>query len=224
MSTQASVAAPAVPQTQFQFGANFGMGLPGSTTDGASVSAAPGGMQMPPQPLTVGMPDPDTIVKQKTAYMKMLDEQFKQGVSVLDAQTKHQKEFLSSQAQQQKAQFVMQLDIEVKQQEMVLEQQRQEQLMQLQQQASQQKAALEQQSMQLVMEYQQKKAEEEMQKQQYDMERQQQEMQVRMAQEMQKFSGASGMGGQRAGGSLFSGIGSMMQMPGAVTTTTSTAQ
>ena len=28
------------------------------------------------------MPDPDTIAKQKDAYLKMLDEQFKQGTAV----------------------------------------------------------------------------------------------------------------------------------------------
>ena len=46
---------------------------------------------MPPQSLTAGMPDPSTIAKQKDAYMKMLDEQVKQGTQVLEAQVKHQK-------------------------------------------------------------------------------------------------------------------------------------
>jgi septal ring factor EnvC (AmiA/AmiB activator) len=147
----------------------------------------------PPQPLTTGMPDPSTISKQKDAYMKMLDEQFKQGTHVLDAQTTHQKDYLKSQADQQKKQFIMQIDMEVKQQEMALEQQRQEQLMTLQVQSQQQKSALEQQAMQLSMEYQQKKAEEEVQKQQYVMEKQQQEMQRKMAAEMEKFNtGAAG--------------------------------
>merc|ERR1712194_487359 len=109
-----------------------------------------GSAMMPPQPLTMGMPDPATIAKQKDAYMKMLDEQVKQGTQVLEAQVKHQ--------------------------EMALDQQRMEQLMALRQQSAQQKAALEQQSMQLTMEYQQKKAEEEMQKQQFEMEKKQQEM------------------------------------------------
>ncbi len=59
---------------------------------------------MPPQPLTAGMPDPSTIAKQKDAYMKMLDEQVKQGTQVLEAQVKHQKEYLLGQADQQKKQ------------------------------------------------------------------------------------------------------------------------
>jgi len=96
---------------------------------------------MPPQPLTAGMPDPPTIAKQKDAYMKMLDEQVKQGTQVLEAQVKHQKEYLLGQADQQKKQFIMQIDMEVKQQEMALDQQKMEQLMQLQQQSAQQKAA-----------------------------------------------------------------------------------
>jgi len=75
---------------------------------------------MPPQPLTAGMPDPATIAKQKDAYMKMLDEQVKQGTQVLEAQVKHQKGYLLGQADQQKKQFIMQIDMEVKQQEMAL--------------------------------------------------------------------------------------------------------
>ena len=53
---------------------------------------------MPPHSLTAGMPDPATIAKQKDAYMKMLDEQVKQGAAVLEAQVKHQKEYLLGQA------------------------------------------------------------------------------------------------------------------------------
>mmetsp|Transcript_12679 Transcript_12679/g.30842 ORF Transcript_12679/g.30842 Transcript_12679/m.30842 type:complete len:89 (+) Transcript_12679:115-381(+) len=79
---------------------------------------------MPPQSLTAGMPDPSTIGKQKDAYMKMLDEQVKQGTQVLEAQVRHQKDYLLGQADQQKKQFIMQIDMEVKQQEMALDQQR----------------------------------------------------------------------------------------------------
>lgn len=60
-----------------------------------------------------GMPDPATIAKQKDSYMKMLDEQIKQGTQVLEAQVKHQKEYLVGQADQQKKQFLMQIDMEV---------------------------------------------------------------------------------------------------------------
>merc|ERR1711862_528886 len=161
---------------------------------------------------TAGMPDPSTIAKQKDAYMKMLDEQVKQGTQVLEAQVKHQKEYLLGQADQQKKQFIMQIDMEVKQQEMALDQQRMEQLMALQQQAAQQKAALEQQAMQLTMGYQQKKAEEEMQKQQYEMEKKQQEMQAKMQQEMAKFQGADQLFNTAPMGTMMPGA---TGMPGA---------
>jgi len=59
----------------------------------------------PPAALTAGMPDPSTIQKQKDAYLKMLDEQAKQGTQVLEAQTKQQKDFLKVQAEQQKKQY-----------------------------------------------------------------------------------------------------------------------
>ena len=53
------------------------------------------------------MPDPATIANQKDAYMKMLDEQVKQGTQVLEAQVKHQKEYLLGQADQQKRQVLL---------------------------------------------------------------------------------------------------------------------
>ena len=48
---------------------------------------AAGFLPQPPAPLTMGMPDPSTIQKQKDAYMKMLDEQAKQGTAVFEART-----------------------------------------------------------------------------------------------------------------------------------------
>merc|ERR1719265_2090218 len=59
----------------------------------------------PPPNLTSGMPDPKTISKQKDDYMKMLDEQLKQGMASLDQQVKHQKSYLQQQADQQKKQY-----------------------------------------------------------------------------------------------------------------------
>jgi len=158
--------------------------------------APPFAQAQPPMSLTVGMPDPVTISKQKDAYSKMLDEQLKQGITVLNAQVKHQKDYLLAQADQQKKQFTMQIEMEVKQQEMQLQQQYAEQTMALQQQAAQQKASLEQQAMQLTMEYQQKKAEEDMQRQQFEMEKQQAEMQAKMSADMQKLGVQVPMMGQ----------------------------
>lgn len=85
-----------------------------------------------PVPLTTGMPDPDTIEKQKSTYNNMLDEQLKQGIAVLEAQVAHQKSYLRAQSEQQKKQFISQLDMEVKMQEMQLSQQYSEQTMALQ--------------------------------------------------------------------------------------------
>ena len=60
-----------------------------------------------------GVPDADTISRQKTSYLTMLDEQVAQGTAVLDTQVQHQKEYLRAQADQQKKQFVAQIDLEV---------------------------------------------------------------------------------------------------------------
>ena len=43
---------------------------------------------MPPQALTAGMPDPATIANQKDSYLKMLDEQIKEGSQVLEVQVR----------------------------------------------------------------------------------------------------------------------------------------
>eukprot|EP00746_Dinoflagellata_sp_MGD_P163822 gnl/MRDRNA2_/MRDRNA2_92074_c0_seq1.p1 gnl/MRDRNA2_/MRDRNA2_92074_c0~~gnl/MRDRNA2_/MRDRNA2_92074_c0_seq1.p1 ORF type:complete len:278 (-),score=87.07 gnl/MRDRNA2_/MRDRNA2_92074_c0_seq1:177-1010(-) len=140
----------------------------------------------PPQDLTVNMPDPVAIAKQKAGYMKMLDDQLKEGTNVLEQQLKYAKDYLYGQAAQQKKQYIMQIDQQVKSQEMALTQQYSQQLMSLQQQAAQQKAALEQQSMQLTMEYQRKKAESDMLMQQWEMQKTQYDMQVQMNEQMAK--------------------------------------
>merc|ERR1719316_1656409 len=56
--------------------------------------AAPAG---PPASVLASMPDPATIDKQKQGYMKMLEDQLKQGTTVLDQQVKYQKDYLYAQ-------------------------------------------------------------------------------------------------------------------------------
>lgn len=132
------------------------------------------------------LPDPEAIARQKDVYLKMLDEQLSQGMSVLDQQVKYQRDYLQVQVEQQKRQFMLQLEQQMKAQDMALTAQYNEQLMALQLQAGQQKAALEQQAMQLSMEYEQRKAEEQMYRQQYDIQRQQMEMAMKMAQDYKR--------------------------------------
>ncbi|CAE7210236.1 unnamed protein product [Symbiodinium sp. CCMP2592] len=109
-----------------------------------------------------GLPSPEVIQKQKEGYIRLLDEQLKQGQNTLEQQRRQQSEYLRTQAQQQKQQVDMQIKQQVQQQEMQLLQQYNQSLMQVQQASAQQKAALETQAMQLVMEYQQKRSQEEM--------------------------------------------------------------
>lgn len=160
----------------------LGMGPPPGASPSMPSTAMPGGPG-PPQSLTNGIPDPGAIARQKDVYIKMLDEQLKQGVTVLDQQVKYQKDYLTVQCEQQKKQFLLQLDQQVKAQEMALTQQYNEQLMALRMQADSQKAALEQQAMQLTMEYEQRKAEEHMYRQQYEIQKQQSEMATKMHQD-----------------------------------------
>merc|ERR1719421_2348323 len=50
----------------------------------APVAMAPAAPAAPPASVLASMPDPSTIAKQKDGYMKMLDDQLKQGTTVLD--------------------------------------------------------------------------------------------------------------------------------------------
>uniref|UniRef100_A0A7S1PMB4 Uncharacterized protein n=1 Tax=Alexandrium catenella TaxID=2925 RepID=A0A7S1PMB4_ALECA len=133
---------------------------------------------LPGRPLAV--PDPAAVSRQKDVYLKMLDEQLRQGVIVLDQQVKYQKDYLEVQCEQQKKHFLLQLDQQRRSQEMALGQQYNEQLMSLQMQAGAQKAAVEQQAMQLAMEYEQRKAEEEMYRQQHEIQQQQRGLAVKL--------------------------------------------
>lgn len=151
-----------------------------------------------PPTLTHGIPDPGAIARQKDVYLKMLDEQLKQSVTVLDQQVKYQRDYLNVQCEQQKKQFLLQLDQQMKAQEMVLTQEYNEQLMNLQMQAGSQKAALEQQAMQLAMEYEQRKAEESMYRQQYEIQKQQNDMAMKLQQDQQRAASAVASEQQRA--------------------------
>ncbi|CAK9082708.1 unnamed protein product [Durusdinium trenchii] len=142
-----------------------------------------------------GLPSPEVIQKQKEGYIRLLDEQLKQGQNTLDQQRKQQSEYLHTQAQQQKQQVEMQIKQQVQQQEMQLLQQYNQSLMQVQQASAQQKAALESQAMQLVMEYQQKRSQEEMLAKQQQLQRGHIEAQMKFAAEMQKLQVTAPQGG-----------------------------
>lgn len=190
----------------------------GGFSNGASIPgmSGPGNFQPGgPPSLTQSIPDPGAIARQKDVYLKMLDDQLKQGINVLDQQVKYQRDYLNVQCEQQKKQFLLQLDQQMKAQEMVLTQQYNEQLMVLQTQAGTQKAALEQQAMQLSMEYEQRKAEEHMYRQQYEIQQQQTEMAVKMARDYQRLIPGSSPPGVETRGTLGPGLGSppMMQPP-----------
>jgi hypothetical protein len=123
----------------------------------------------PPQ-LTAGLPDPSEIDTQRSAYMKSLDEQLKQGAEVLNQQLKQQQDYLLKMGDQQKRQFGLQVDQNNKNRELELVQQHNHQLLMLQQAAQQQKVALEQQANALLIEYNQKKATEDLASQMYQFE------------------------------------------------------
>lgn len=88
--TQSSyaVAAPAVSYTPSYAPAPVAYAAPAAPAAPVSVLA--------------NMPDPGTIEKQKQGYIKMLDDQLKEGNAVLSQQMKYQQDYLHAQADQQK--------------------------------------------------------------------------------------------------------------------------
>lgn len=138
------------------------------------------------------LPNPNVIQKQKDGYIRLLDEQLKQGQQTLDSQRKQQSEYLYQQADQQKRQVEMQMKQQVQAQETQLMQQYNQARMQVQQSASEQKSALETQAMQLTMEYQQKASQEQMHAKQHELQRQHVQAQMKFAAEMQKLQTVSG--------------------------------
>lgn len=138
------------------------------------------------QPLTAGLPTPESIMKQKEGYIQLLDEQLAQGQKILDQQCKQQTEYLHQQASAQKQQVEMQIKQQVQQQEMQVMAQYNADLMMVTQNAAHQKSALEQQAMQQIVAYQQKKSEEEILLKQQQLQKEHMDAQMKFAAEMQK--------------------------------------
>jgi len=140
----------------------------------------------PPPCLTSGLPDPESVHRQKNAYSKGLDDQLKHGTDVLEQRLKQQSEYLSMMGAQQKRQYMLAVDQHIKQQEMLLAQQHTEQLLALQQSAQQRKSALEQQANALVLEYNQKRAQEELLQKQYKHAQDHYELQMKFQEELRQ--------------------------------------
>merc|ERR1719174_2248503 len=140
----------------------------------------------PPQPparLTEGLPDPNAIESQKSAYTKGLDDQLRQGAAILNQQLKQQMDQLHQLGEQQKQKYFVQVDHEIKSQELGLVQQFKEQLLMVQQAASQQKRILGQQATSLMLEYYQKKAREDFLLEEYNFAKAAYDSQMRFNQE-----------------------------------------
>eukprot|EP00397_Hematodinium_sp_SG-2012_P037614 GEMP01040790.1.p1 GENE.GEMP01040790.1~~GEMP01040790.1.p1 ORF type:complete len:295 (+),score=68.97 GEMP01040790.1:204-1088(+) len=175
-SQQASSTPPMAIGTRRQ---NGNVDIPARRSGGPYLRGG-GPVQGPPVPLTVAIPDPPSIEKQKVAYVRMISEQLKQVNQVLDHQMQYQKQFLTTQAKQQKSQFAIGINQQVQHQEMGLSQQYQQQLLQMQAQVQNLKLRLAQQAMMLTLEYEEKRNQEAVMEQQFILQKQQQEMQLKM--------------------------------------------
>jgi hypothetical protein len=139
-----------------------------------------------PQRLTEGIPDPNAIEQQKTAYSGSLDIQLDQGMKMLEQQNELQKQALRQHAEQQINQFNIQVDQELRAQEMNVDQQANYQLMSLQQAAHEQRALLEQQANTAILDFEKKKVQDEFARQQYEYQRKAYDKQIEIETEMTK--------------------------------------
>mmetsp|Transcript_56593 Transcript_56593/g.104752 ORF Transcript_56593/g.104752 Transcript_56593/m.104752 type:complete len:444 (-) Transcript_56593:161-1492(-) len=147
-----------------------------------------GGMAPPPgapPALTVGIPNPQDIDSQRSAYARSLDAQLEHGTSVLDSQFQQQRHMLQQLGQQQKQEYGIEVDRKIMAQDMILAKQRDEQMLLLKQSTQQQRAALDQQANALLMEYNQKKSQEDMMAQQYQFQLERYQAHLRHTAELQ---------------------------------------
>jgi len=143
----------------------------------------------PPQPpgnLTEGLPDPQAIDSQKSAYHRSLAEQAQQGEDMLKMQQKQQTEHMYQAAEAQKQQLICQIEQQAKQKELEISQAYTNQVLALQQELQHQKMVLERQAHDLAMEWQRRKSQEDMLQQQYELQRAHYEDQVKMIRGLEK--------------------------------------
>lgn len=145
---------------------------------------------IPPQKLTEGLPDLNSIAIQKDAYLRALEEQERQALAQLDEQRAHQVEHLRMQGEEQKRAYALQVDQQIQHHDLALTQQHSEQMMMLNQQYSSQRGVLEHQANSLVTDFQQKKAHEDMLFQQYNLQREMHDSQLRFQDQLGRIRAA----------------------------------
>jgi len=137
--------------------------------------------------LTRGFPDPRSILEQKDAYSRSLEQQLEQGNQSLQRQNAERKRQLYEAAEQQKQALLLHMEQQVKIQEMALDEQTDQAMMGLKKAALDQRAALDQQAASLVLEYQQRKTHEEFAATQAEMKKQYLTSQSQLQSEATKF-------------------------------------
>jgi len=131
--------------------------------------------------LTVGMPLPKEIEKQKAAYSKRLDGQMKYEEELLKMTQEQQRRLIYQAAEAEKRQACLAIEQQAKQQELQLAQQCSGQMMVMQQELQSWKLLLEKQANELLMDYQQKKSTEELLVAQFDAHQKAYQMQAQLA-------------------------------------------
>ncbi|CAJ1358554.1 unnamed protein product [Effrenium voratum] len=159
---------------------------------GPGPAPAPSGPPVQPQRLTEGIPDPQAIEQQKSAYARSLDAQLEQGIKMIEQQNDVKKQALRQEAEMKKEQYFLQVEQQLRAQEMSVDQQANYQLMGLQQAAFERRAILDQQAASATLEYEQKRVQDDFAKTQYEHKKRaaqkQAEMQKELARQKEEFA------------------------------------
>jgi hypothetical protein len=146
----------------------------------------PGGGSYSAPPPREGLPDPDTVAKQKNAYKQALDKQFQHALKQIEGQKNAVKQILRQNAQQQKDQYSLQARSQLEAKKWELDTQLNSQLIMLQETAMQHRKILEEKAAALTLDYQQRKASEELLVKQYQIQKQFVDKEVALNAEFQK--------------------------------------
>merc|ERR1719359_1078385 len=178
--------------------------LSGSLSVPVMASAVPAGMPMMPgaplipgggsysaPPPREGLPDPDTVAKQKNAYKQALDKQFQHALKQIEGQKNAVKQIPRQNAQQQKDQYSLQARSQLEAKKWELDTQLNSQLIMLQETAMQHRKILEEKAAALTLDYQQRKASEELLVKQYHIQKQFVDKEVALNAEFQKKTSCS---------------------------------
>lgn len=183
-----TVVSSAAPSTVKAPASLVGSYVAPGTSSIAGSYVAPAVAPQPPARLTEGIPSPQDIEQQKSAYTQSLDMQLQEATSTIIEQGNVQKQMLHHNAKAKLEQSRLQIEEQLRISSMTVDHQVQTQLMDLRAAAVTQKTLLEEQAAIALMDYRKKKAQEEMSLRSYQVQKHFYDAEVQLVSQLQQAS------------------------------------